>query len=261
MAVNAAMVAGVIIFGAVGILLVACLIERQRNRKKTRLIHDDMLVIHGARPDSVGLPVSPGGESMSSTARLIVPAGANYDTAATLIRGMPRLSLESVEEDDRASLNGDEHLYADDAPTEEEIREAAEARARADAEEAQQLKEHRLLVSAMLLCSPDMMVRDDSAAAGSECPVCIEVFGEEDPYRRLPCGHMFHAECIDEWLSKNVTCPMCAVSLVETASSLDLKAAKETVDLNRAHAMATHSGPPTRQRPDAVGNRRRLAQV
>ena len=28
------------------------------------------------------------------------------------------------------------------------------------------------------------------------------------------CGHSFHVECIDEWLSKNVTCPICRTSLL-----------------------------------------------
>lgn len=58
--------------------------------------------------------MSPGGESQSSTARLIVSVGTNYDTAAALMADMPGFPRELESEDeDRASLNGDEHLYAD----------------------------------------------------------------------------------------------------------------------------------------------------
>jgi hypothetical protein len=140
-------------------------------------------------------------------------------------------------------------------PTAEEMRATAEANARAEADEAAEQKEHQLLVTAMLHCSPNMMVRVDKGAIGEECPVCIEALCETDEYRRLPCGHPFHAVCIDTWLNRHVTCPMCAVSLVETSSALDLKAAKETLEMNRAAARAGSPRSPTPRRP------RRLSQL
>ena len=33
-----------------------------------------------------------------------------------------------------------------------------------------------------------------------ECSVCLTAFEEGDQVRELPCGHCYHAECIDEWL-------------------------------------------------------------
>lgn len=45
------------------------------------------------------------------------------------------------------------------------------------------------------------------------CSICLEEYHGKDRVRSLAqCGHLFHAECIDQWLQKNNTCPMCRSS-------------------------------------------------
>ena len=48
------------------------------------------------------------------------------------------------------------------------------------------------------------------------CPICLEDFvSGETPIRELPCGHIFHPECIDSFLSNNSSlCPMCKKSVL-----------------------------------------------
>ncbi|KAE9596054.1 hypothetical protein Lal_00031013 [Lupinus albus] len=48
-----------------------------------------------------------------------------------------------------------------------------------------------------------------------ECVICLSGFEEGEIGRRLPkCGHTFHLECIDMWLSSHCTCPICRDPIV-----------------------------------------------
>ncbi|KAL2917388.1 E3 ubiquitin-protein ligase Praja-2 [Polyrhizophydium stewartii] len=52
-----------------------------------------------------------------------------------------------------------------------------------------------------------------------ECIVCQEDFAEEETTIELPCKHVFHPECINNWLKLNGTCPVCRFSLVDQPAS------------------------------------------
>lgn len=50
---------------------------------------------------------------------------------------------------------------------------------------------------------------------GSRCSVCLGEYQSDEKLQRIPpCGHTFHVDCIDHWLSTNSTCPLCRVSLL-----------------------------------------------
>ncbi|GAB2268304.1 hypothetical protein Dimus_003275, partial [Dionaea muscipula] len=45
---------------------------------------------------------------------------------------------------------------------------------------------------------------------GLECAVCLSRFEDIEILRLLPkCKHAFHIDCIDEWLDRHSTCPLC----------------------------------------------------
>jgi hypothetical protein len=47
----------------------------------------------------------------------------------------------------------------------------------------------------------------------SLCSICTEDFTEGARLRKLPCGHVFHPQCIDPWLINRArTCPLWLVS-------------------------------------------------
>jgi len=46
-----------------------------------------------------------------------------------------------------------------------------------------------------------------------ECPVCKENFEEEEVVLEMPCGHLFHPDCLVPWLKIHATCPLCRVEL------------------------------------------------
>lgn len=51
------------------------------------------------------------------------------------------------------------------------------------------------------------LVLTSEEAAGS-CNICLEDFAEGNEVQRLPCGHMFHNHCIQEWFLRSRSCPL-----------------------------------------------------
>ena len=46
------------------------------------------------------------------------------------------------------------------------------------------------------------------------CCVCLQPFEADTQAKQLPaCGHLFHSGCIDEWLDKKKTCPLCVTEV------------------------------------------------
>ncbi|KAL2464391.1 E3 ubiquitin-protein ligase [Forsythia ovata] len=44
----------------------------------------------------------------------------------------------------------------------------------------------------------------------TDCAICLESFVEGDECKSLPtCQHIFHANCVDQWLGRKLNCPTC----------------------------------------------------
>lgn len=65
--------------------------------------------------------------------------------------------------------------------------------------------------------------------SAEECPICLGTFSEGERVRLLPCQHLFHQDCVDEWLIKikkfcpscrrDITVPVPSVSTTEPAAT------------------------------------------
>mmetsp|Transcript_13955 Transcript_13955/g.30522 ORF Transcript_13955/g.30522 Transcript_13955/m.30522 type:complete len:360 (-) Transcript_13955:118-1197(-) len=51
-----------------------------------------------------------------------------------------------------------------------------------------------------------------------QCSICLCEYEEDEKLVRLPCGHVFHADCIDSWTRNHTRCPLCNLDL-ESAQS------------------------------------------
>ncbi|EYE97121.1 uncharacterized protein EURHEDRAFT_375718 [Aspergillus ruber CBS 135680] len=51
---------------------------------------------------------------------------------------------------------------------------------------------------------------DDNGHLPETCPLCFDDMTHDSIFRRLPCNHLIHKQCIDKWLcTKDGSCPFC----------------------------------------------------
>ncbi|OLL27031.1 Mitochondria fission 1 protein [Neolecta irregularis DAH-3] len=60
---------------------------------------------------------------------------------------------------------------------------------------------------------PKKKVDREMAASKAQCSVCRDEFEVGNVYAKLPCKHLFHTECITQWLKINGICPLCRKSV------------------------------------------------
>ncbi|XP_043688982.1 E3 ubiquitin-protein ligase At4g11680-like [Telopea speciosissima] len=53
----------------------------------------------------------------------------------------------------------------------------------------------------------------DSENENSECCICLANYRDEEEIRQLPCSHIFHQRCVDQWLRIISSCPFCKQDL------------------------------------------------
>ncbi|XVE73929.1 hypothetical protein DITRI_Ditri11bG0158100 [Diplodiscus trichospermus] len=54
----------------------------------------------------------------------------------------------------------------------------------------------------------------------AQCSICLGEYQEKEVLRIMPkCGHNFHLSCIDVWLRKQSTCPVCRLPLQDSSGA------------------------------------------
>ncbi|KAJ6320435.1 hypothetical protein OIU78_015763 [Salix suchowensis] len=65
-----------------------------------------------------------------------------------------------------------------------------------------------------------------SSADDAQCSICLGEYQEKEVLRIMPkCGHNFHLSCIDVWLRKHSTCPVCRFSIQDSFEAKHLRQA------------------------------------
>ena len=52
-----------------------------------------------------------------------------------------------------------------------------------------------------------------------KCVICLETFKVGDKFTALPCLHLFHFECIENYLKTKMECPVCKLAITQECFS------------------------------------------
>ncbi|KAI6707577.1 hypothetical protein NL676_010539 [Syzygium grande] len=102
----------------------------------------------------------------------------------------------------------------------DEARPMFELRSRIDVE--QPVRRERALEPVLVAAIPTMNFDQKafSSAEDAQCSICLGEYREKEVLRIMPiCGHTFHLSCIDAWLRKRSTCPVCRFHLQDSILS------------------------------------------
>ncbi|KAE9597826.1 hypothetical protein Lal_00013935 [Lupinus albus] len=67
---------------------------------------------------------------------------------------------------------------------------------------------------------PRVLFDEDLRARDSLCCVCLGEFELKEEVLQIPyCKHVFHIECIHNWLQSNTTCPLCRCFIIPTTTT------------------------------------------
>ena len=57
--------------------------------------------------------------------------------------------------------------------------------------------------------------RRHSSAKEEKCGICFAKFEERKLHKLQRCCHIFHSDCIQNWLNTHNSCPLCHISIIE----------------------------------------------
>ncbi|PNW71369.1 hypothetical protein CHLRE_16g651400v5 [Chlamydomonas reinhardtii] len=61
---------------------------------------------------------------------------------------------------------------------------------------------------------------EDGVDGADTCAICLCDFEEGERVKHLPCKHFYHIACIDTWLGRDITCPLCKDNVLEAMRTL-----------------------------------------
>ncbi|XP_020406767.1 RING-H2 finger protein ATL67 [Zea mays] len=79
------------------------------------------------------------------------------------------------------------------------------------------------LDAAAIASYPKVAFSSRAAEADAMCSICLSEYRDGETLRVMPeCRHGFHVACLDAWLSRSASCPVCRSSPVPTPNATPL---------------------------------------
>lgn len=85
---------------------------------------------------------------------------------------------------------------------------------------------------------PRVTITQEHVDKKRDCSVCMDMFVIDAEAKELPCEHIFHPDCIDQWLKLHNTCPICRTKVEESQQ-------RSSCPRSPNHAQSNTSNPST----------------
>ena len=89
---------------------------------------------------------------------------------------------------------------------------AAQADAVGDAvsqQELQQMQDFKRIVPDEELAKLQVVAFSELQTDEKNCSICLDEFLAESQLYAIPCKHLFHKACLEDWVAENYKCPVC----------------------------------------------------
>lgn len=64
---------------------------------------------------------------------------------------------------------------------------------------------------------------------GPHCSICLGEYEDGEKLVRLPCGHIYHDDCVSSWTTNHTRCPLCNCDLESVTSSTEHSVPEESI--------------------------------
>ena len=82
-------------------------------------------------------------------------------------------------------------------------------------------------ISISIPATSDASDLDDDHDA-HECAICLGLLEHGDVVGDIPCGHLFHKDCLKVWIKRKTRCPLCQDEGLVCSPTNEKKGEKET---------------------------------
>jgi hypothetical protein len=131
---------------------------------------------------------------------------------------------------------------------------AAQADAVGDAvsqQELQQMQDFKRIVPEEELAKLQVVAFSELQTDEKNCSICLDEFLAESQLYAIPCKHLFHKECLTDWVAENYKCPVCRGEIakykVDFAQQIEEPFAEQDAEPIEEHDIAENFAEPNEE--------------
>jgi hypothetical protein len=88
-------------------------------------------------------------------------------------------------------------------------------------QELQQMQDFKRIVPHEELAKLQVVAFSELQTDEKSCSICLDEFVPESQLYTIPCKHLFHTDCLKDWVAENYKCPVCRCEIAKYKVDLE----------------------------------------